>query len=305
MPRLSCTGGPSKLGRRARAWRGRNGGGGRLQFGHRRPEHLGPPGGCAHLKPTAGSADDVEEVWGAGDAYEPYIGRWSRVVAVEFLDWLAMPPHRSWVDVGCGTGALSAQILARCDPTAVSGVDPSGPYVAWAAAHLDDARLTLRVADATELSAGDNDVVVSGLVLNFLPDARAALAAVRRAAPRGHHRGLRLGLRRTDGSLAALLGCGGGPRPRLRRGGRESKVRYLQAGSLDGTVVWCRPRRHRLPSNRRARRVRRLRRVLEAISRRPGARRRLCHVPRRRAPRRVYGKNCAAGFPSGKTGRSI
>src|SRR5215203_3657595 len=50
--------------------------------------------------------------WNSGDAYEPYVGRWSRLVAREFLGWLAVAPGGRWLDVGCGTGALAETILA-------------------------------------------------------------------------------------------------------------------------------------------------------------------------------------------------
>ncbi len=65
------------------------------------------------------------------------------------------------------------------------GVDPSEAYVAWAAAHVEDRRVRFAVADATHLPAGPFDAVVSGLVLNFVPDAAAAAAAMRDAAPHG------------------------------------------------------------------------------------------------------------------------
>jgi ubiquinone/menaquinone biosynthesis C-methylase UbiE len=55
-------------------------------------------------------------VWASGAAYEPFIGRWSRLVAREFLDWLAVEPGRRWLDVGCGTGALTRTILERAEP---------------------------------------------------------------------------------------------------------------------------------------------------------------------------------------------
>ena len=45
--------------------------------------------------------------WARGDVYEPYVGRWSRLVALELLAWLAAPPGLDWLDVGCGTGALA------------------------------------------------------------------------------------------------------------------------------------------------------------------------------------------------------
>jgi SAM-dependent methyltransferase len=127
----------------------------------------------------------MPDVWASGEAYEPYVGRWSRLVAAEFVDWLDLPGNRRWLDVGCGTGALSSVIAARCEPAEVLGVDPSEAYVAWAAAHVEDCRVRFAVADATHLPAGPFDAVVSGLVLNFVPDAAAATAAMRDAAPHG------------------------------------------------------------------------------------------------------------------------
>jgi hypothetical protein len=70
------------------------------------------------------------EVWAAGDAYEPYIGRWSRPVARELLAWLAPAPGGRWLDVGCGTGALGAAVLAAADPATLVGLDPSAGFVA-------------------------------------------------------------------------------------------------------------------------------------------------------------------------------
>jgi hypothetical protein len=48
--------------------------------------------------------------WAAGDLYEPYVGRWSRLVAREFLGWLSVPSGLDWLEVGCGTGALTETI---------------------------------------------------------------------------------------------------------------------------------------------------------------------------------------------------
>jgi trans-aconitate methyltransferase len=130
---------------------------------------------------VAGSAD----TWAAGDAYEPFIGRWSRPVAAEFVRWLGVPPGRRWLDVGCGTGALTQTILAMADPGEVRGVDPSDGFVRHAAERITDARAHFSTGSASDLPSGEFDAVVSGLVLNFVPDPPAALAAMRAAAPRG------------------------------------------------------------------------------------------------------------------------
>jgi SAM-dependent methyltransferase len=125
--------------------------------------------------------------WASGGDYESYIGRWSRQVAPTFLAWLEIPPGRRWLDVGCGTGALTGAILACCDPLSVRGIDPSEAFVTHVRATVTDARATFASGDAatTGLGDGEVDVVVSGLVLNFVPDLGAALAEARRVVKPG------------------------------------------------------------------------------------------------------------------------
>lgn len=127
------------------------------------------------------------EKWGNGEAYERFVGRWSRPVADRFIDWLAVAPAARWVDVGCGTGALSERILRRAAPGSLIGVDPSAGFVAVAADRLagPDARFEVGRADAIPVADDDADAVVSGLVLTFLPDIPAALAEARRVARSG------------------------------------------------------------------------------------------------------------------------
>lgn len=125
--------------------------------------------------------------WSSGAAYEGFVGRWSRVVAAEFLGWLAVPPGRRWVDVGCGTGVLTRTILDRADPQSVVGVDPSDGFLAHARATATDPRASFRVGTAAETGLADAevDVAVAGLVLNFVPDVPAALEEVRRIVTAG------------------------------------------------------------------------------------------------------------------------
>lgn len=124
--------------------------------------------------------------WQQGDAYERYIGRWSRQVAPLFLSWLGIPAGRRWLDVGCGTGALSGAILDRCAPASVTGVEPSAGFRALAIRQLGSrARVLPGSADALPLEDASCDVAVCGLVLNFVPDVSAALAQMRRVVAPG------------------------------------------------------------------------------------------------------------------------
>ena len=118
------------------------------------------------------------ERWTLGPAYEAYIGRWSRPVAQAFVPWLAPPAGARWLDVGCGTGALTETVLALANPAQVVGVDPSEAFLGEASARVADPRVSLRVGDAQALPLHDEavDLVVSGLALNFVPDAGRALA---------------------------------------------------------------------------------------------------------------------------------
>jgi len=87
----------------------------------------------------------MSDVWASGDAYEAYVGRWSRRVAAEFLQWIDVRAGVGWLDVGCGTGELTRVILGRCEPSAVTGVDPSRPFLARAAKSSPDRRAEFRV----------------------------------------------------------------------------------------------------------------------------------------------------------------
>jgi SAM-dependent methyltransferase len=125
----------------------------------------------------------VADVWAVAEAYEPYVGRWSRQVATAFVRWLAVFPGSRWVDVGCGTGAVTSTILATGEPASVVGIDPSAGFVAYAQDQINATRASFAVGDARALPLreGAAQVVASGLMLNFVPEPDVAVAEMTRA----------------------------------------------------------------------------------------------------------------------------
>jgi SAM-dependent methyltransferase len=130
---------------------------------------------------------EPHDVWAIGAAYDAYVGRWSRPVARELVRWLAVPPGASWLDVGCGSGTLAAEILEHAAPRAVLGVDRSEGFVEHARVRVSGPRASFRVGDAQALPAEDGafDAVVSGLVLNFVPQPARMVAEMARACRAG------------------------------------------------------------------------------------------------------------------------
>lgn len=134
------------------------------------------------------AASGRHDAWQAGDSYDGYMGRWSRPIAAKFVAWLNLPPGLSWVELGCGTGALTATVLRVADPLSIVAVDPSEGFLSRARDMVSDSRVRFHHGDADALRAvptGTCDVAVSGLVLNFVPDRHAALAAMVRVVRGG------------------------------------------------------------------------------------------------------------------------
>lgn len=123
--------------------------------------------------------------WEAAEQYERYMGRWSRLAGAAFLDWLACPPDGRWLEVGCGTGALTATILARARPAALVAADLSTRFLGRARRAVPEALFAGSAAGRLPVRTDDFDVAVSGLALNFFPDQEAALRELRRAVRPG------------------------------------------------------------------------------------------------------------------------
>jgi SAM-dependent methyltransferase len=129
----------------------------------------------------------TKDVWSIGSAYEPYVGRWSRLVARDFVTGLGVAPGQDWLDIGCGTGALVKAIVALAEPRSIEAVDLSDAFVEYARRQIPDVRARFKVADATALPQRDAsmDAVVSGLVLNFVPEPARAVSEMARVAKPG------------------------------------------------------------------------------------------------------------------------
>lgn len=139
-------------------------------------------------------SDNAMQLWRQGDDYEPFVGRWSRLVAREFVPWLGVANGVHWLDIGCGTGPLTETILSLAAPESVVGVDLSADFVAFARSRSDDPRASFAVADAIDLPLPDGavDAAVSGLVLNFVPDPTAAVREMARVLRPGGTLGIYL-----------------------------------------------------------------------------------------------------------------
>jgi SAM-dependent methyltransferase len=119
-------------------------------------------------------------VWDAAEAYERHMGRWSAAVADALLDEVVLPHGGRCLDVGCGVGSLSQVVTARLHPRDLVGVDTSAAFLRLAAQNLPHLQPVQADAGRLPFAAATFDIAVCGLVLNFVPVAREALAEVTR-----------------------------------------------------------------------------------------------------------------------------
>ncbi|HEY1934793.1 MAG TPA: methyltransferase domain-containing protein [Acetobacteraceae bacterium] len=122
-----------------------------------------------------------------GAAYERGMGGWSRIAGEIFLDWLAPQAGLRWIDVGCGSGAVTELLMQRCAPAEAHGIDPSEAQLAFARQRPGARGATFQLGDAMALPFPENrfDAAVMALVIFFVPDPAKGLAEMARVVSPG------------------------------------------------------------------------------------------------------------------------
>ena len=121
----------------------------------------------------------------AADAYDRYMGRYSRLLSPQLADFAGVRSGQRVLDVGCGPGALTSELVARVGPAAVAAVDPSAPFVAAARERHPGVEVVQASADQLPFPARTFDAAVAQLVVHFMPDPNKGLAEMRRVTRRG------------------------------------------------------------------------------------------------------------------------
>ena len=117
-----------------------------------------------------------------GDEYDNFMGRYSRVLAPRFADFAGVSSDMRALDVGAGTGALTAALLAR--GASVAAADPSPEFVAVLRERFPGLEVEEAAAESLPYGTGVFDMALAQLVLAFMSDAPAAVAEMARVARR-------------------------------------------------------------------------------------------------------------------------
>jgi SAM-dependent methyltransferase len=137
--------------------------------------------------PSPENRPTPKDRWKDASSYERFMGRWSRALARELVTRLRVPPEARWLEIGCGTGALTSAICELARPAHVLACDVTPEYVHYCRERLRHPELAVVQAQPGVLPASDApfDVVVSSLVLNFLPSPIEALRQMRESCATG------------------------------------------------------------------------------------------------------------------------
>lgn len=130
---------------------------------------------------------DPGQMFSDGKVYERMMGRWSKLAGRIFLDWLDPPPNLRWIEVGCGNGAFTEELIARCLPATVSAIDPSEGQLSFARTRPGARLAQFRIGDAQALPFAENsfDAAAMALVITFIPDPAKAVAEMARVVRPG------------------------------------------------------------------------------------------------------------------------
>jgi len=136
---------------------------------------------------TRKGPDTERRMFSRADAYERFMGRWSRQLAPALVAYSEVNDGGDVLDVGSGTGALAFAVRDATTTTRVHGIDLSPEYVSYASSSNVDARVRFEVGDAQALQQRDGafDRTISLLVLNFVPEPRRAVAEMMRVTRPG------------------------------------------------------------------------------------------------------------------------
>jgi SAM-dependent methyltransferase len=121
----------------------------------------------------------------AAEAYDQFMGRWSRPLAPQLAEFAGVRPGLRVLDVGCGPGALTSELTTRLGPAAVAAVDPSVSFVAAARERHPGVDVRQATAEHLPFSDGVFDAALAQLVVHFMADPVAGLSEMARVTRPG------------------------------------------------------------------------------------------------------------------------
>jgi SAM-dependent methyltransferase len=162
----------------------------------------------------------------SADAYGRFMGQFSEPLAVQFIEYAGVRPGQRAVDVGCGPGALTAQLVDRLGAEAVAAIDPSAPFVEAARERFPGVDVHSGDAEHLPFADDDFDFALAQLVVHFMTDPVAGLREMGRVT-------------RPGGVVAACVwdhsGDGGGPLSTFWRAVRETDPQAGDESGLPGS----------------------------------------------------------------------